>query len=203
MDASTLQRATEAFFTTKPVGKGTGLGLATVRDIVEQSEGALWIDSAPGAGTSVWIALPLTAGGTTAFDEPREPATSKRAGTILLVEDEGGVRHITQRILEEAGYVVRVASDGQDGLRCWRECAVQHRTPIDCVITDVVMPRLSGRTMVKEMRAIDGSLPVLFVSGYVEGGLSEEELTGRTSFLAKPFTSEALLMEVAALIGHE
>lgn len=202
MDATTLARATEAFFTTKPVGKGTGLGLATVRDIVENSGGAMWIDSAPGAGTSVGIALPLAAGGTTAFEAPRTHAAARHAGTILLVEDESGVRHITQRILEDAGYAVRVANDGQDGLRRWRDSISQQETTIDCVVTDVVMPTLSGRAMVREMRAIDGNLPVLFISGYVEGGLADEELVGRTSFLAKPFTAEALLLEVAALVAR-
>lgn len=202
MDAATLTRATEPFFTTKPEGKGTGLGLATAKDIIEQNDGQLWIESTPGTGTSVWVALPLAAGSATSLDAPVTASTERCAGTILLVEDEGGVRHISQRILQDAGYQVEVAGDGNEGLRRWRELTVDRRLPIDCVITDVVMPGLGGRAMVKEMRAIDGNLPVLFVSGYVEGGLSEEELAGRTAFLNKPFTSDALLVELAALIGR-
>jgi signal transduction histidine kinase/ActR/RegA family two-component response regulator len=203
MDAATLARATEPFFTTKPAGKGTGLGLATVKDIVAQSDGHLWIESAPGAGTSVWIALPLAAASATTHEEPATAPGRRCAGSILLVEDESGVRHITQRILEDAGYQVQVAIDGHEGLRRWRECTVDRRTPIDCVVTDVVMPSLGGRAMVREMRAIDGNLPVLFMSGYVEGGLTEDELAGRTAFLSKPFTADELLIELAALIDRD
>jgi CheY-like chemotaxis protein len=202
MDAHTLARATEPFFTTKPSGKGTGLGLATVKDIVEQSGGALWLESAAGTGTSVWMALPLSGRGATTAASPAAVTGPPRAGTVLLVEDESGVRQITQRILEDAGFVVHLASDGEEGLRRWRECVQQQRITIDCVITDVVMPTMSGRAMVRAMRAVDGDLPVLFVSGYVEGGLSDGELGGRTAYLAKPFTPDALLTEIAGLLGR-
>ena len=94
-------------------------------------------------------------------------------------------------------------SDGTEGLRRWREVAAQPAQRFDCVITDVVMPDMSGRAMVRAMRAEDAHLRVLFVSGYAEGGLSDEELAGRTAFLAKPFTADALLQEVAGLLGHD
>ncbi|GAB1344168.1 ATP-binding protein [Gemmatimonas sp.] len=202
MDESTLAQATDPFFTTKPPGKGTGLGLATVRDIVEQSEGRLWIESAPRSGTSVWIALPLAAGSATTPASASPASVRRHAGTVLLVEDESGVRHITKRILEDAGYRVHVASDGYAGLRCWRDLVVDRAESVDCVVSDVVMPALGGRAMVREMRAAQETLPVLFVSGYVEGGLSEDDLAGPTSFLEKPFTADALLTEVGALIDR-
>lgn len=202
MDESTLAQATEPFFTTKPPGKGTGLGLATVRDIVEQNDGRLWIESAPRSGTSVWIALPLAAGSATRPTSPSPTSVRRHVGTVLLVEDEGGVRHITKRILEEAGYRVQVASNGFDGLRRWRELIVDRAESVDCVVSDIVMPALGGRAMVREMRATQATLPVLFVSGYVEGGLADDDLVGPTAFLQKPFTAEALLTEVGALLDR-
>jgi two-component system cell cycle sensor histidine kinase/response regulator CckA len=119
------------------------------------------------------------------------------------VEDERGVRHITKRILEQAGYTVRIATNGTEGLRRWHEQASQPAQRFDGVITDVVMPDMSGRAMVRAMRAEDPQLRVLFVSGYAEGGLSDEELAGHTAFLAKPFTADALLQEVVGLLGHD
>ena len=203
MDADTLARATEAFFTTKPVGQGTGLGLATVGDIMAQNGGAMWIESTPGTGTGVWLALPL-AGGTSPVPEATPPVPRPvQSGTLLLVEDERGVRHITKRILEQAGYTVRIATNGTEGLRRWHEQASQPAQRFDGVITDVVMPDMSGRAMVRAMRAEDPQLRVLFVSGYAEGGLSDEELAGHTAFLAKPFTADALLQEVVGLLGHD
>lgn len=126
-----------------------------------------------------------------------------RRGTVLLVEDQGDVRRITQRILEDAGYHVLVADNGADGLQLWEQAFMAKSTIVHVVVTDVVMPALGGRAMVQAIRALDGSVPVLFMSGYVEGGLTDEELAGRTAFLAKPFTSEALLAAVTELLPRD
>jgi signal transduction histidine kinase/ActR/RegA family two-component response regulator len=204
MDDATLARACEPFFTTKPKDKGTGIGLATVADIVQTNGGCLWIESVPNQGSTVYLALPL-ASGAAALPAPEAAtalaATVRRSDTVLLVEDEEGVRHIAQRILRDAGYQVLVAVDGVDGLRVWRERRAAG-APIDLVITDVVMPELSGRRMLEQLRAEHPDLPALFVSGYVEGGLTDADLTGRTSFLSKPFSRVDLLREVDALLAR-
>ncbi len=201
MDAETLARAFEPFFTTKAEGKGTGIGLATVSDIIAANGGCVWIESVVGAGTSVMIALPLavgSAGGNTSEADQPPPMGN---GTVLLVEDEEGVRQITHRILRDAGYEVLVATNGQEGISRWHECISASRT-IDLVITDVVMPELGGRRMIELLRAESATLPALFVSGYVEGGLTDHDLAGPTRFLGKPFTRLELLREVSELLDH-
>jgi signal transduction histidine kinase/ActR/RegA family two-component response regulator len=204
MDADTLAHACEPFFTTKPEGKGTGLGLATVADIMSQSGGAMWMESTPGEGTSIWLALPMSGTPAPALDASTATATAGGGNaTVLIVEDEDGVRYITKRILEDAGYRVLLARTGVEGLRVWREQVREKHEPIDLVISDVVMPELGGRALVRELRALDGALPALFVSGYVEGGLTDEELAGRTAFLAKPFSTDDLLRTVAQLLGRD
>jgi signal transduction histidine kinase len=199
MDAETLAHACEPFFTTKAEGHGTGIGLATVHDIVQANGGCLWIDSAPSTGTTVTIALPLATGAARAPDAVCEETPPHGAGTVLLVEDEEGVRQIAQRILRDAGYEVLVATNGQDGLATWRERQAAGRR-IDLIITDVVMPELGGRRMLELLRAEAPSLPAIFMSGYVEGGLTDQDLAGPTRFLGKPFTRLELLREVRALL---
>ncbi|MBY0491105.1 MAG: response regulator [Gemmatimonadaceae bacterium] len=199
MDADTLARACEPFFTTKAEGQGTGIGLATVQEIVQANGGCLWLDSAVGVGTTVTIAFPLASGAATEPVSVADEVPATGAGTVLLVEDEEGVRQIAQRILRDAGYDVLVATNGQDGLRCWRECASAGQG-IDLVISDVVMPTLGGRRMLELLRAEAPALPAIFMSGYVEGGLTDKDLTGPTRFLGKPFTRRELLREVRALL---
>ncbi|MDF1504003.1 PAS domain S-box protein [Roseisolibacter sp. H3M3-2] len=203
MDADTQARAFEPFFTTKPEGKGTGLGLATVHGIVEQSGGAVWLDSAVGGGTTVSVALPAYAEAPVDADgasaRPRGARGAVPLGTVLLVEDEPAVRTLAERMLEKAGYRVVTAANGREGLARW----VEERGRlggVDIIVSDVVMPDAGGRQLVQRVREERPDVPVLFVSGYVEGGLAASDMGGRTAFLEKPFRQDDLLARVRELL---
>jgi PAS domain S-box-containing protein len=197
MDARTLGHALEPFFTTKGVGKGTGLGLSSVYGIVKQSDGYLWLYSEPGLGTTVKIYLPRTAAGLEAAAGPvateRPPAT----GTILLAEDDAMLRAMIARALQEEGYTVLEAADGAEALAV----AQRHEGPLALLVTDMVMPGLSGRELAQQVSLLRPGLPVLSMSGYtddeiVRRGLLEE---GR-DFLPKPFSTESLLEMVRTMV---
>jgi two-component system cell cycle sensor histidine kinase/response regulator CckA len=198
MDAETRAHAFEPFFTTKAVGLGTGLGLATVYGIVKQSDGYVWIESELGKGTTVHVCFPRFDGQT----RRRRPTPSvtpsvKSANTILLVEDERGVRELALRVLTRAGYRVLVASDGVEALALWEDNPAQ----IDVVVTDVVMPRLGGSDLVARLRGERADVPVLFMSGYARNAaLGDAPADRRTKFLQKPFTVPALQHAVSELV---
>jgi CheY-like chemotaxis protein len=159
-------RLFEAFFTTKPKGKGTGLGLATCQTIVKQCEGFIGLQSEVGKGTTFNIYfprvdLPLELAVRSTSNEPLPRGTE----TLLLVEDEPAVRHLACTVLEAQGYNVLRASNGREGLRVVRELKGQ---PITLVITDVVMPEMSGKVMVEWLKSRYDHLKVLFTSGYTE-----------------------------------
>lgn len=200
MDESTRARAFEPFFTTKPVGEGTGLGLATVYGIVKQSDGYVWIDSAPSRGTTVQVCLPRVEADAkvprvTPVTLPAVPGPR----TVLLVEDEDGVRDLTQRVLERQGYMVLVARDGVEALALYDD----HKAAIDVLVTDVVMPRLGGSELVGKVRAQRSDLPVLFMSGYARNAtIRGAPGDRRTRFLQKPFTVPAFQQAVAELLAH-
>ncbi|MFN8586876.1 MAG: PAS domain S-box protein [Candidatus Eisenbacteria bacterium] len=198
MSSDVQARAFDPFFTTKPLGQGTGLGLSTVYGIVQQSGGAVWLDSAPGRGTSVWIALPQC--------EPPagEPAETVAApapamhGTVLVVEDEPGVRALVCMTLRRAGYDVIEAADGEAGL----QAVAAHAGTIDLIVSDVVMPRLNGRDMAERLLQARPGLRFLFISGYPDDARSPQDFAGEASgFLAKPFTPPELLAAVRGV--HE
>ena len=194
MDAETSARAFEPFYTTKGVGKGTGLGLATVYGIVTQSGGEIDVDSCPSVGTTFTVTLPRTAQpATTIVDEPDEIAPAQTAGRILLVEDEPAVRAIAARILRKAGYEVLEGRDGEEGLRV----AARELGQLDLLLTDVVMPLLSGPELATRIRALRPELPVVYCSGYLTGTLTDELGIGET-ILTKPFTSAELLAAVGS-----
>jgi CheY-like chemotaxis protein len=200
MDEGTRARAFEPFFTTKAVGEGTGLGLATVYGIVKQSDGYVWIDSQSGRGTTVHVCLPRV-DGEVRVARPTPMSIPAVAGprTVLLVEDEDGVRDLTQRVLERQGYLVFVARDGVEALALFED----HRDEIDVLVTDVVMPRLGGSELVHKVRAQRPELPVLYMSGYARNA-SVRGAPGdrRTRFLQKPFTVPAFQQAVAELLAH-
>jgi CheY-like chemotaxis protein len=201
MDAGTRTRAFEPFFTTKPEGQGTGIGLATVYGIAEQSGGAVWIESAPGAGTTVSLALPAVSHAEAA-SQPAGAADTAAGGegTVLLVEDDAAVRLYTERVLRRSGYEVLAAADGQAALAAWADTR-RRGGVVDAIVTDVVMPGVGGPAFVRRLRRAHPDLRVLFVSGYVEGGLSADDLGQRTAFLAKPFASCDLLARLAELLA--
>jgi signal transduction histidine kinase/DNA-binding LacI/PurR family transcriptional regulator/ActR/RegA family two-component response regulator len=199
MDAATQARIFEPFFTTKPQGKGTGLGLATVFGIVQQSGGHIAVASVPNQGTTFTIYLPQSARAVEDNEPelalPRSAVTGSE--TILVVEDDPGVRGATCRFLKERGYLVLEASDGLEALRLCQ----QHKGPIHLVITDVVMPHMSGGEFVERLASVRPELPVLYVSGYTDStiirhGISEASI----SLLQKPFTADDLARKVRELL---
>jgi PAS domain S-box-containing protein len=192
MDDATRSRAFEPFFTTKGPAQGAGLGLAMVYGIVRQSGGAISLHSAPTAGTHVRIHLPR--GDASAAAPAIAPARESR-GLVLLVEDEPRVRAQASRLLQRSGYEVVEASDGAEGKRIFAE----RQGDIAVVVTDVVMPIVSGVEMVATMRAAQPDLPVVFVSGYTAED-QDLPLDDRTAFLTKPYTIESLCDAIAAVV---
>jgi PAS domain S-box-containing protein len=197
MSPAVLARVFEPFFTTKPAGRGTGLGLATVHGIVRQSGGSIEIESTPGAGTRVCIRLPATDEPLSALGPAPAADVSTGHGTILLVEDEDAVRGITRRSLKRAGYTVLEARDGTEALAIAKDGA-----GIDLVITDLVMPGISGRDLAARLRECHCAPPVLFMSGYAEEDvLPSGELETGSRLLEKPFTVGQLLAAVSASLA--
>jgi CheY-like chemotaxis protein len=193
MDEETKAHIFEPFFTTKEVGKGTGLGLATVYGIVKQSRGYIWVESQPGHGTTFEIFLPSTTAAPTAAvaDVPAARA-HRRTGTILLVEDEVGVRDLAHEFLKTAGYKVLEAYDGADALAV----AARYPGPIDLLLTDMVMPRLSGRELMRAVRETRPDVKVVVMSGYSEFSSGGREADSQFASLAKPFSMSSLVEKI-------
>jgi CheY-like chemotaxis protein len=191
IDRETQSRVFEPFFTTKEPGKGTGLGLSTVDGIVRQSGGHIWLYSEPGIGTSFKIYLPrLDAAG----DREVTPAVgdAPRGGheTILLVEDEAGVRLLARRILERAGYAVLEAASAPEALVIVNDRAGE----IDLLLTDVVMPGGFGSEVARGLAARNPSCVVIYMSGYADETIRQRgSLDAGAALVHKPFTGEALL----------
>jgi PAS domain S-box-containing protein len=198
MDAQTRAQIFEPFFTTKPVGQGTGLGLSTVYGIVKQSGGHVSVYSELGHGSTFKVYLPQVAA--SASDPMLGPAMSRLprgSETIVLVDDDEGVRAVARRILQRAGYTVLSAPDGVEALRLIGENAGK----VQLLVTDVVMPGLGGRDLVAHVRDTHPELRVLFVSGYTEEGVRRHGvLDTESAFLEKPFTAERLAQKVREIL---
>jgi PAS domain S-box-containing protein len=198
MDQSIQGRIFEPFFTTKGQGRGTGLGLSTVYGIVKQSGAAISVVSAPGAGTTFSVYFPRTDGYALA-QSPEKDADSPLSGTetILLVEDDRAVRNLVERVLESRGYQVLSAAQGADALKF----AQDGTGDIDLVLTDIVMPAMSGRELVDALRTMRPEIRVLYMSGYTDDEILRRGLHDpHMSFIQKPFTSENLAMQIRKVL---
>jgi len=187
----------EPFFTTKKEGEGTGLGLATVYGVVQQSHGHISVESEPGRGATFLVYLPEVPPPDAAAEVKPDTAQGARAGQILLVEDDQAIRRLTRELLEGAGYRVTEAADGADALELFTGSA----DSIDLVITDVVMPRTNGRALAAAIRALSPRTKVLFMSAYSETRQTpSEEDIAITGFIQKPFGRPELLSKVRELL---
>ncbi len=199
MDKATLSHMFEPFFTTKELGKGTGLGLATVYGIVKQSGGDIWVYSEPGIGSIFKIYLPLSE----EADRPRLPADvdpkppRQVDETVLLVEDTEVIRRLLREVLTRRGYHVLLAANGEEAL----DVAAAHAGPIHLLISDVIMPRLNGRELARRLCPVRPDMSVLFMSGYTEDAIAKHGiLDPGTHFLEKPFTHGALMAKIREIL---
>lgn len=193
-----LDKVMEPFFTTKPIGQGTGLGLSMVYGFAQQSKGRLSIDSTPDVGTTVSIQLPQHRGNEARSQVPEKVAASGNGQSILLVEDDDSVRLINQEVLRELGYQVTVAVDGEEALRCLNSLG-----QVDLLVTDVGLPGMNGRQLAEVVQQVQPRLPVLFLTGYAEGAMDQADFLGPDmQLLTKPFTLDMLAGRVADMLAR-
>jgi CheY-like chemotaxis protein len=187
----------EPFFTTKGLGRGTGLGLATCYGIICQSGGDIRVQSKPGGGTTFEIYLPRAAESAAPELEPvREEILPRGTESVLVVEDEGAVRRLATSVLRDRGYQVREARNGTEAL-----ALIRGGSPFDLVLTDVIMPRMSGRELYNHIKVIKPDIRVLFMSGYTDDALAVHGVLDQTlSFLEKPFSPARLANKVRETI---
>ncbi|MCG6881121.1 MAG: PAS domain S-box protein [Deltaproteobacteria bacterium] len=198
MDETTREKLFEPFFTTKEKGKGTGLGLATVYGIIKQSKGYIWVYSEPGKGTAFKIYLPCTATPQSSREVTAVPEETRGSGqTILVVEDEAALRKLCAAVLKKAGYQVLVAGNGGEALLMIEEKKAQP----DLVLTDVVMPEMSGKILVDRLRKTLPHIRVLFMSGYTDDAIVPHGvLDADIPFIEKPFNTRALINKIGELL---
>jgi two-component system cell cycle sensor histidine kinase/response regulator CckA len=199
MDAQTQAHIFEPFFTTKEQGRGTGLGLATVYGFVKQSGGYVWVHSESGVGSTFTIYLPLACEAVPqSHANDVVTALARGAETILLVEDEESLRTLTRNLLEDSGYTVLEASCGSEAVSLAR----QHRGPIHLLLTDVVMPGMSGRAVAENVTALRPEIRVAYMSGYTgfsNGSLGDLEAI----IIPKPFTRRVLLHRLREVLAFD
>ena len=193
-------RVFEPFFTTKRIGEGTGLGLAVVHGIIRQSGGFVDVESEPGRGSAFHIFLPLIEDGVSHLEKPELSSGQAGTETILLVEDEEGVRRLASMALKSAGYVVLTANNGHDAIR------VVEANPavINLLFTDVVMPQMSGPDLATQLRARMPNLKVLLSSGYTDEAMTRHGIfSENVAFLQKPYTPQSLIRKVRQVLDEQ
>lgn len=199
MDEETLEYIFEPFFTTKGVGKGTGLGLSTVYGIVKQSDGHVWVYSEIDKGTTFKIFLPRVDEPETIGEETESVTVPHGKETILLVEDEEQVRNLSKEILESYGYSVLTAANGSDGLHTGEE----FKGRIDLVLTDVIMPQMSGRELINKWKVLRPDSKVLYMSGFTDDAIIHHGvLDDGVFFLQKPFSPDSLAAKVREVLDQ-
>ena len=197
MDEATKSRIFEPFFTTKDRHKGTGLGLSTVYGIVKQSGGYIRVISAPGEGSTFEVFLPVADGAASPAGQPQRPQTSGGSETVLVVEDDDGIRAVIKRILERAGHRVLEATNGAEALRI---CDASGDS-IDLVLSDIAMPEMQGPDLARRIRELHPHMAMLLMSGYAESASQQEGfLTDGVEFLGKPFSPDALTRKIRHIL---
>jgi two-component system cell cycle sensor histidine kinase/response regulator CckA len=194
MDETTKAHIFEPFFTTKELGKGTGLGLATVYGVVKQSGGFIWVESSPGKGTTFEIYLPKAQGKASESEAETKPSSIRRGSeTILVVEDESGIRELACAFLRVNGYFVLEAKDGLEAL----DVVARHQGTVDLVLSDIVMPRMGGPELVGRLKALHPETRVIFMSGYAEySGTDPRQTSPLPPVLQKPFSVGSLVEKI-------
>ncbi|MEJ2750534.1 MAG: response regulator, partial [Anaerolineae bacterium] len=200
MDRAIQNQIFEPFFTTKEAGKGTGLGLATVHGIVKQCGGAIYVYSEPGQGATFKVYLPASESATSPLVDSLSAKMVQRGHeTVLLVEDEQALRDLVQITLQEMGYTVLEAGNGREAI----ELAERHPAQIDLLLTDVIMPQMSGGELAQILIAQRPEMKVLFVSGYMDDDVVRHGLlTAEVDFLSKPFTRSMLASKVRDVLDR-
>ncbi len=197
MDAVTAERAFEPFFTTKSGDRAAGLGLPAVRRFATQAGGKAWLRSQPGQGSTITMVLPAAAGSASPAAGRQEPA-AEPAGTVLVVDDQAAIRDVAHRVLTRAGYRVVTAADGHEALGFLRDPEMA----ADLVLTDVVMPGMTGAAFAAQAHAMRPGLPMLFMSGYEQDDAAGEGWPDPgAQVIGKPFTRAALLTRVTQMLA--
>jgi len=197
MSEETRRRIFEPFFTTKAKGKGTGLGLATVYGIVKQSNALIDVRSELGKGTTFEIYIPACASMQRAADRKDDDRDLAGSESVLLVEDEAGIRDSVERYLTSLGYKVRVATNGAEGLE------LAERQPFDILVSDVVMPRMNGQELLEQFHKIHPKVPALLISGYTGKALGNNaSIPAGAAFMQKPFSLPLLTAKIRELLDE-
>ena len=197
MDAETQAHIFEPFFTTKAQGKGTGLGLATVYGVVKQSGGYIWVYSEPGVGATFKLYLPRVLDESQASRPPDMGNSHQATATVLVVEDEASLRTFTCTLLQNSGYTVLEAGDGDEALTL----AGQYKQPIHLLLTDMIMPGMNGPAVAGKLASLHPEAKVLFMSGYT-GFVSRGLIDPHAVLVSKPFTREELLRKIEQVLGQ-